>query len=84
MYIALRNFKKYAKMRKKEGFKMEKKRSLKEEYKLAIKEKRLVFLVFVLLRLMVVIAIIHSFVAKTYENLFSVFSPLSCFRCLRL
>lgn len=70
MYIALRNFKKYAKMRKKEGFKMEKKRSLKEEYKLAIKEKRLVFLVFVLLRLMVVIAIIHSFVAKTYENLF--------------
>ncbi len=40
------------------------------EYKKAIKEEKATFVVFVTLRLMVVLAAVHSCIAETYENLF--------------
>lgn len=41
-----------------------------KEYKTAIKEKKATFVVFVVLRLMVVIAGVHSYISGVYENLF--------------
>ncbi len=41
-----------------------------KQYKTAIKEKKATFVVFVVLRLMVVIAGVHSYISGVYENLF--------------
>ena len=46
------------------------KKSRLSEYKQAIKEEKAAFVVFVTLRLMVVIAAVHSCIVGTYENLF--------------
>ncbi|MBQ2931275.1 MAG: hypothetical protein IJE62_00310 [Clostridia bacterium] len=46
------------------------KESRLKEYKTAIKEKKATFVVFVALRLMVIIAGIHSYISGVYENLF--------------
>jgi hypothetical protein len=46
------------------------KRNLRQEYKDAVKGKRTTLIVFLFLRLMVIIALIHSCMVGIYENLF--------------
>ena len=46
------------------------KRNLLDAYKKTIKEKKMTFVVFVTLRILVVIAAVHSYIVGTYENLF--------------
>lgn len=46
------------------------KRDLRQEYRTAVKGKKATIVVFVLLRLMVIIATVHSCIAGAYENLF--------------